>query len=657
MPRSLADFGSAAAASRRLDLGPGPPTPRRRLMASELPSLWKMRKDAIIAELRSYGVACHERWTLPEVRSILQEQRKERAPPTEEDRMKGISKLSLGELIAKCQECKVTLPAKPTRGALISLLRAATQTPGEQIMNFGKFRGWMFKETPQGYRQRAQAEVAANANHSPELAMYASWAEAEDKRVREKAASSANHGQSEGAGAVGKRPGPWLREQLGRAYTFLAEGARDESGDLETDIAEEAKAEIAAIEAKLAAIKQKHRLPRGRPGSEAAQAGARRTRQAFVGNQCGPAPATAYEPVAPGSGNLCEPDATRSGSLYENGPGAAIEISTGDQGHDELDTENTDSGEEVVRPGDHGEVRRRALAEQRRRRMEAAGPSKRAVGGISRLSSRPSPSTPRQLPPMPLMCWLGLHKIYGKCSRRSTRYPTRRTSCSSSLERRGCHTLWLDFGEQPWNHTTNCTDTTSTTGVSKTRSSRRWLPNVPGLPYPGGRGAAAYAEVDLHGTNLDLSKPILRGTSILTSCSRLAQAINKRDFGLTRGAGLELFDHWRTAAHPYSFAKVVARITVKLSNAPEHEAMMTNTADQPQDKAAESSEEGDPVDEIIGANAVTFKGKVNPAVAKILRRPTSEPGPPTEPRVCETPAIGGSRALCPECKSQAAQGG
>ena len=88
--------------------------------------------------------------------------------------MKGISKLSLGELIAKCQECKVTLPAKPTRGALISLLRAATQTPGEQIMNFGKFRGWMFKETPQGYRQRAQAEVAANANHSPELAMYAS---------------------------------------------------------------------------------------------------------------------------------------------------------------------------------------------------------------------------------------------------------------------------------------------------------------------------------------------------------------------------------------------------------------------------------------------------------------------------------------------------
>ena len=85
--------------------------------------------------------------------------------------------------------------------------------------------------------------------------------------------------------------------------------------------------------------------------------------------------------------------------------------------------------------------------------------------------------------------------------------------------------------------------------------------------------------------------------------------------------------------------------------------MMTNTADQPQDKAAESSEEGDPVDEIIGANAVTFKGKVNPAVAKILRRPTSEPGPPTEPRVCETPAIGGSRALCPEYKSQAAQGG
>ena len=129
-------------------------------MVSELPSLWEMRKDAIIAELRGSGVACHDRWTLPEVRAMLQEQRKERAPPTEDDRVKGISKLSLRELIAKRQECKVTLPA--------------TQTPGEQVVNFGKFKGWMYKETPQGYRQWAQAEVAANANHSPELAMYAS---------------------------------------------------------------------------------------------------------------------------------------------------------------------------------------------------------------------------------------------------------------------------------------------------------------------------------------------------------------------------------------------------------------------------------------------------------------------------------------------------
>ncbi|CAE7767068.1 unnamed protein product [Symbiodinium sp. CCMP2592] len=195
---------------------------------------------------------------------------------TGKPRMKGISKLTLGELLQKCQECQVTLPPKPTRGALISLLRTANQTPGEQVLAFGKFRGWMFKETPPGYRQWAQAEVAANANHSPELAMYASWAEAEDKRVIENLADDPEANpkvpvptaKALGFGGASSSDGStrsWLkvRRATPKTVTRRRKSGEDSSDELEAEIPEAAKEEIAALEAKLAAMKQKHRQPPG----------------------------------------------------------------------------------------------------------------------------------------------------------------------------------------------------------------------------------------------------------------------------------------------------------------------------------------------------------------------------------------------------------
>ena len=63
---------------------------------------------------------------------------------------------------------------QPTRGALIALLRSSTQGSGSRVLPFGKFNGWMCREVPPGYRQWAQEEVAANPNHSPDLAAFAS---------------------------------------------------------------------------------------------------------------------------------------------------------------------------------------------------------------------------------------------------------------------------------------------------------------------------------------------------------------------------------------------------------------------------------------------------------------------------------------------------
>ena len=113
------DCGSAAAGSprRARTCKPDPcRLPVLLSMAAPLPSVWKMVKSDILGELRSYGVPCHDTWLLPELRTILQEQRRARAPPAEVDAMKGISKMTLGELITKCQENKISMPSNPHGG-------------------------------------------------------------------------------------------------------------------------------------------------------------------------------------------------------------------------------------------------------------------------------------------------------------------------------------------------------------------------------------------------------------------------------------------------------------------------------------------------------------------------------------------------------------
>ena len=80
-------------------------------------------------------------------------------------------------------------------------------------------------------------------------------------------------GQPEGAGTVGLgcasssegSTRSWLKVRGAAPKTTARRRREDdeESSGFEAEIHEEAKAEIAAIEAKLAAIKQKHRLPPG----------------------------------------------------------------------------------------------------------------------------------------------------------------------------------------------------------------------------------------------------------------------------------------------------------------------------------------------------------------------------------------------------------
>eukprot|EP00435_Cladocopium_sp_Y103_P059369 s39_g21.t1 len=141
------------------------------------------------AALECRGVPIHPKWTVPELRSILIEQLETDKPAKGENPLKGLTKLSLDELVAEAEKLKITMPAKPTRGLLMRLIRDSKSTPGQTIVSFGKFRGWMYQEVPVGYLQWNVQEVQANQNCHPDLARLATWAQGEMER-REKAASS-----------------------------------------------------------------------------------------------------------------------------------------------------------------------------------------------------------------------------------------------------------------------------------------------------------------------------------------------------------------------------------------------------------------------------------------------------------------------------------
>lgn len=59
---------------------------------------------------------------------------------------------------------------------MMKLLRNAVPPNETEVVTFGRYRGWMFKEVHEEYLDWAQKEVKANPGHSPDLARLARWA-------------------------------------------------------------------------------------------------------------------------------------------------------------------------------------------------------------------------------------------------------------------------------------------------------------------------------------------------------------------------------------------------------------------------------------------------------------------------------------------------
>lgn len=75
---------------------------------SVLPSPWKMKRDEMLQEPEGYGITAHPKWTVPELRQKVIEQREVRYPK-QESKVSGFSKLTLAALTEKAKEVGLEL--------------------------------------------------------------------------------------------------------------------------------------------------------------------------------------------------------------------------------------------------------------------------------------------------------------------------------------------------------------------------------------------------------------------------------------------------------------------------------------------------------------------------------------------------------------------
>ena len=246
------------------------------VLSSAVPaSPWKMRREELVTELESYQVPVHPQWTVPEIRQSLIEQREIRFPRGEANPATGLTKLKLEELLTKAAELEITVPAKPTRGVLLKLIREAVQPPGDHVMTFGKYRSWLYKEVPESYMDWSIREVRANSNASPDLKLFAKWAQTElsGRQARMKKSGTVLATDDPEVKAVVEPPDvasvvSWKssvsqgssRRSPGKDKRQLEEEIEAISA-MQSELSEEAQAELAELEMRLAALKQKHHIP------------------------------------------------------------------------------------------------------------------------------------------------------------------------------------------------------------------------------------------------------------------------------------------------------------------------------------------------------------------------------------------------------------
>ncbi|CAE7226615.1 RE2, partial [Symbiodinium necroappetens] len=158
--------------------------------------LSEFTKAELIAEATARNLWFSSSWTTVEIRSLIQEDRKN--PSGNHPADSGMSKMTVDQLKERAMELGYHLPPYATKGTIMRILRDQNGMGPSSILGFGRFKGKMFSETPESYRTWALREVNSNDNPSEDLVMFANWWQGELHRWRETPLSRASPSSATG---------------------------------------------------------------------------------------------------------------------------------------------------------------------------------------------------------------------------------------------------------------------------------------------------------------------------------------------------------------------------------------------------------------------------------------------------------------------------
>ena len=240
-------------------------------------SVWQMTKAELIKYGSEIGVTLHSTWTVPEIRAIIQERRANTNPS---QTPKGLGNMTLAELKTKAAELRVNVKDGMGKGEIIRVIRDFTRAPDEEVVTFGRFRNFMYKDVPESYLQWAMKEVAANTGASDDLKRLAGWAatRGENKNIPpdpEDEAVVPYHPETDAASSMGsvaswsvldQKPLPATRgyaKAKAMAPSTTGKKTREETttqGPMQQDIPPEVAEELRNLMTRMATLRDQYNL-------------------------------------------------------------------------------------------------------------------------------------------------------------------------------------------------------------------------------------------------------------------------------------------------------------------------------------------------------------------------------------------------------------
>ncbi|CAE7270248.1 GIP [Symbiodinium sp. CCMP2592] len=222
----------------------------------------KMTKTQLLEEALRLGLTVHKSWSPEEIKAIIMEHRE-----------------SVNEKDA--QSLDIQFPSNITKGNLLNLVRDSLNTPDNELMKIGRYRGREFREIPHQYGVWAMNEIKSSQTADDELIRFARWFEAKLQRNATYTGSdlASSHpgpypGTESSAGSSWR--GVWEENLPARAVNMGEGPGRDrpkrataeaDHATYEKDMDDEPNAktldEIRKLETRLALLKDKARTKSG----------------------------------------------------------------------------------------------------------------------------------------------------------------------------------------------------------------------------------------------------------------------------------------------------------------------------------------------------------------------------------------------------------